>query len=87
MSAGGEAPSSKRTNSGVPSCAPGSRKAGRLNRFRAGWKSGAEQGLLLLATETIYAIIYRGSQAGEKLWLWLYLYRRKKRRGRRKKRQ
>ena len=52
----------------------------------SGWlKSGAEQGLLPLATETIYAFIYRASQAGEKLWL--YLCRRKKRRGRRKKRR
>jgi IS30 family transposase len=52
----------------------------------SGWlKSGAEPGLAAIATETIYAFIYRASQAGEKLWL--YLCCRKKRRGRRKKRQ
>jgi len=51
----------------------------------SGWlKSGAEPGLRPLATETIYAFIYRASQKAERLWL--YLCRRHKRRGRRKRR-
>ncbi len=43
----------------------------------SGWiKSGAERGLRPVATETIYAFVYRAGQKGEELWR--YLTRRRK---------